>query len=88
MATIRRAVVDDAERAGVGTTLMQATTELARERGYEQLWLWVLEGNHNPRRFYESLGYRADGAQKTDSFGGGPPAPSVRYRRRLRAAAG
>jgi ribosomal protein S18 acetylase RimI-like enzyme len=56
-------------RTGLGAALMHTATVRARERGFDALWLWVLEGNHNARRFYESLGFTADGADKSDEYG-------------------
>lgn len=57
-------------RTGLGAALMRASAEHARERGFTDLWLWVLEGNHDARRFYESLGFAPDGADKSTEYGG------------------
>ncbi len=56
-------------RRGFGAALMKVATARARERGFRELWLWVLEGNESARRFYECLGFQADGAEKTETFG-------------------
>jgi ribosomal protein S18 acetylase RimI-like enzyme len=54
--------------SGVGRALMQQATDDLRQRGYRQAILWVLEGNTRARRFYESAGWSADGASKTDTI--------------------
>lgn len=58
-------------RQGIGRRLCGAVIELARDHGYETLILWTMETNDAARVFYESLGFRADGAKKKD-----PGAPS------------
>jgi ribosomal protein S18 acetylase RimI-like enzyme len=53
-------------RVGIGRALCATVVDLARERGYETLTLWTMETNEPARIFYESLGFRADGARKED----------------------
>jgi GNAT superfamily N-acetyltransferase len=69
-------------RTGLGAALMRAASAVARERAFGDLWLWVLEGNHNARRFYELLGFAADGAEKHEDYGG-VALRGLRYRARL-----
>jgi ribosomal protein S18 acetylase RimI-like enzyme len=63
---------------GYGRALYEeARAELAR-RGYTELVLWVLEGNSAARGFYETVGFRADGAKRPYAE---TPVHEVRYRR-------
>lgn len=65
---------------GLGRTLMDATLAGLAELGFAEVALWVLEGNERAIRFYETAGFRTDGAMKTDEFGG-HRLREVRYRR-------
>ncbi len=47
-------------RRGVFRALLYALAEIERPRGVTELLLWVLEDNHDARRAYETLGFRAD----------------------------
>jgi GNAT superfamily N-acetyltransferase len=73
-------------RSRAGSVLMLAALELARQRGYRGLTLWVLASNDRARRFYERCGFVADGAEKVQRIGDHGPAPGaasvveVRYR--------
>lgn len=68
---------------GFGRLLMNAViTELAQS-GYEEVILWVLDNNARARRFYEGLGWAADGSVKEDSIRGRFTIREVRYRRSL-----
>lgn len=74
-------------RQGIGRALCDAVIDLARTREYVRLTLWTLETNSAARGFYESLGFRADGARKTDP---GVPASGImglRFRLELEGAA-
>lgn len=66
---------------GLGRELMAAALDALAGLGFEEVTLWVLEGNHRARRFYEAGGWSVDGATKTDNRPGFP-VPEVRYRRR------
>jgi GNAT superfamily N-acetyltransferase len=46
---------------GVGPALMQACVDLAREQGYEWVWLGVWEHNHRARAFYTKWGFERFG---------------------------
>ena len=50
-------VEETARGLGIGTALMQAVRELARERGIDKLELNVWECNEGALRFYERLGF-------------------------------
>ncbi len=66
-------------RAGKGLgrqLLTRAFTEF-RKRGYREVTLWVLTENADARRFYEKVGFWADGGTKTYPE---TEVPEVRYR--------
>jgi ribosomal protein S18 acetylase RimI-like enzyme len=52
-------------------------------RGVDGVSLWVLEANTPARRFYERIGFAADGTVKVFDAGG-TPLSEVRYVQRLR----
>lgn len=66
-------------RRGFGAALMQVATARARERGFRELWLRVLEGNESARRFYENLGFQVDGSAQREAYGDAV-LPVLRYR--------
>ena len=68
-------------RQGLGRTLCRYGEEILRSRGYAVATLWVFGGNERARRFYEAMGFFADGASKTLDFG--VPLEAVRYRKAL-----
>jgi ribosomal protein S18 acetylase RimI-like enzyme len=53
------AVLPEARGAGVGTALMDAVEEWARERGIEHLSVSVRTANEGARRLYERRGFRS-----------------------------
>ena len=55
--------VDQSARgSGVGDSLIGAVTAWARDAGYQQLMLWVTEGNTNAEKLYQRHGFRRTGA--------------------------
>ena len=68
-------------RKGIGTALCLYGEQLLRSRGYRQAVLWVFAGNDQARRFYEAMGFAADGASKMHDVGA--PLEAVRYRKGL-----
>ncbi|MBU0934130.1 MAG: GNAT family N-acetyltransferase [Spirochaetes bacterium] len=57
-------------RRGSGSALVVRCEELARQRGYREIFLWVLAENHPARRFYEQAGYQPEGkSQLLEKFG-------------------
>jgi len=54
----------DAADTGVGRELLGHATQDLRERGFRAAALWVLASNARARRFYETAGWRPDGATK------------------------
>jgi GNAT superfamily N-acetyltransferase len=71
-------------RKGVGRRLCQSAEQMLTSEHYRQAILWVFEGNNSARRFYEAMGFKADGASKTLNVGG--PLKAIRYRKKLRLA--
>ena len=63
---------------GTGRLLLDRAVSDLAGAGLDDITLWVLEGNHRARRFYEGRGFRPDGASKWLDIGG--PVPEVRYR--------
>jgi GNAT superfamily N-acetyltransferase len=69
-------------RRGVGGALIGAVDAFWAGTDVRELTLWVFEANAEARSFYESLGWRADGATQVDDFGDAQPV-EMRLRRRL-----
>ena len=69
-------------RAGVGTSLMGASFDAARQRGFTEVTLWVLTSNTSARAFYEARGFWTDGQTKTEQRTGFS-IHETRYRRPL-----
>lgn len=46
---------------GVGRSLLAASIAGLTEQGWRTMRLWVLDGNHRARRFYEAAGLHTDG---------------------------
>ena len=61
---------------GIGGRLAAHFEEVAIKHGYNDICLWVLEGNIKARAFYENLGYTVDGAKRISEYFG---VPEVRY---------
>jgi ribosomal protein S18 acetylase RimI-like enzyme len=68
-------------RSGVGRALVKRSLELLVEEGYDEASLWSFDENDRANGFYESLGFRRDGAGQRREFSAG--ALEVRYRRPL-----
>ncbi len=82
------AIYVDPERQseGVGAKLINAALEHAYLRGFTEIMLWVLPGNEQARRFYESFGFSSDEVQRTN-HGLRITAPLVEYRLSLLTSA-
>jgi ribosomal protein S18 acetylase RimI-like enzyme len=79
--------VDPAATArGTGTNLLLRAVKSMAETGFVEATLWVVEANLAARRFYRKLGWRLDGARRSEHLGlDGEPEPEfdvaiVRYR--------
>jgi len=62
---------------GHGRALLDHAFAEFRRRGMKEVTLWVLEGNNDAQRFYESLGVHNDGGRKAYP---GTEVPEARYR--------
>jgi ribosomal protein S18 acetylase RimI-like enzyme len=56
-------------RRGYGAALMRWALSEAERQGWRRLILWSLQENHHAQAFYESVGFRPDGACKTGHLG-------------------
>lgn len=71
---------------GIGAALMAHVVMEMSDAAFVDATLWVVTGNPGARRFYERLGWRSDGARRTELLGlPGEPgadyeAETVRYR--------
>lgn len=77
----------DKWQRGIGRALLSTALEQARDRGFDDVTLWVFEKNGRARSFYELFGFVQDGAVR-DQDRGQCMVRSVRYRRDLRTKAG
>jgi len=66
---------------GLGGELLRHLLASCEARGFEDVLLWVLEGNTRARHFYEREGFEVDGAKKSDPDWHGPGVFELRYRR-------
>jgi len=55
---------------GIGGKLAMHFEEVAVQKGYSKICLWVLQGNANAQAFYEKIGYVADGASRISEYFG------------------
>lgn len=51
---------------GAGRELMRDGLAHLKQRGFDDVMLWVLEGNHRAIRFYRAVGFELDGGKKDD----------------------
>lgn len=72
-------VVPEEWGTGVAGALLDAGVNDMRELGASSAILWVVEQNARARRFYERVGWAADGETKASMF----DIVEVRYRRSL-----
>lgn len=70
-------------RQGWGRALCEHAAREAALREHRALSLWVLKENNPARKFYELVGYRADGAERTGTKLTGTPFVEIRYRRKI-----
>ena len=68
-------------RRGIGRLLCERSLADARARGLAGVDLWELESNENARRFFRSMGFRADGETRVFLEHAGVSLRELRYRR-------
>ncbi len=73
-------------RRGIGRLLCERTLADARARGFTGVNLWELESNERARRFFCSLGFRADGESRLFLERAGVALRELRYRRTMPTA--
>ena len=56
-------------RMGFGTQMMDYVINLFKNQGSSEIFLWVLEENHNARKFYEKCGFSLDVGLKEIEYG-------------------
>jgi len=71
-------------RRGIGRLLCNRGTDLLRESRHSEAVLWVLAGNARACRFYETIGFLPDGAEKMVPLG--TPMRAIRYRKSIATA--
>src|SRR5208283_4321176 len=67
-------------RKGAGAALCRFSLQAARRQKYISVTLWVLTSNVAARKFYETMGFRLDGATKVDQNLNNYELHEVRYR--------
>ncbi|NUW43257.1 GNAT family N-acetyltransferase [Nonomuraea rhodomycinica] len=65
--------------SGVAGTLMAATLDTLRARGFRRAHLWTLRDTAQSRRFYAKNGFTESGATRGHDFGDGNPIDQVEY---------
>lgn len=55
----------DLQKRGLGRAMMKEALAILKADGYARIALWTLRDNHPARAFYEKMGFRLDGAEKT-----------------------
>lgn len=76
----------DKWKKGIGGALLSALLQEGRKCKFDQVTLWVLEGNQRARSFYESFGFIEDGTTKDDNRWKSFVVREVRYRLNLQVA--
>ena len=70
-------------RRGHGSTLVDAALESLQKGGYTEVMLWVLHNNERGIKFYEAVGFEADGATRVVTRKNRTELHEVRYRRSI-----
>jgi len=68
-------------RKGAGRALCGCALDNAWKQGYQEVTLWVLSSNNSARFFYEAMGFKLDGASKTEKASDGSDLHEVRFRK-------
>ena len=69
--------------SGSGTVLADAVLKTMCRMGFVDATLWVLRENQRAIRFYEKMGFEADGAEKVETWQNGMVLDEIRYCRSL-----
>ena len=65
---------------GYGTMLVDKSLKELTQAGYSEITLWVLNDNQRAIRFYQKLGFKADGTEKEDTWKDNITLRESRYR--------
>ena len=57
------------QRNGIGSLLIEHFENIARQRNFTEVCLWVMEHNQKARTFYEKFDYAPDGKKVTYDLG-------------------
>ena len=68
-------------RCGAGRLLCERALRAAAERSHGAMALWVVTGNDRACAFYERLGFRRDGGERTNTRFLKTPFDEIRYRK-------
>lgn len=71
---------------GIGHRLLERVEQQLLDAGWQEAYLWVLEGNERAISFYESHGWAADGKRKDLELGAGVIIQEQCHRRDLLSA--
>jgi ribosomal protein S18 acetylase RimI-like enzyme len=66
-------------RRGIGRSMCLKAEGILKSQGYSLIVLWVFESNQRARKFYEAMGFMADGCRKVLNVGAS--VNGVRYRK-------
>ena len=67
-------------RKGAGRLLCDSALAEARHQKYKLVTLWILASNKGAKHFYETIGFRSDGATKTVKMVDGSELNEMRFR--------
>ncbi len=66
-------------RCGYGEFLCKEVLNTAQQREWTSLILWALKSNERAKLFYQSLGFKSDGFERTDLIDRGVSFEEIRY---------
>jgi ribosomal protein S18 acetylase RimI-like enzyme len=70
-------------RKGHGSALVDAAMVSLQDAGCTEVTLWALHNNEPAKKFYQAVGFEADGATKVETRADGTKLHEVRFRRSL-----
>src|SRR5207245_9793235 len=60
---------EEFQNAGLGTTMMMRSNELAKDQGLHRLGLTVVADNHRAIKVYEKVGFKKEGTARDTFYG-------------------
>ena len=70
-------------KKGHGSALVDAAIACLQEKECAEVTLWALHNNERGAKFYQAVGFEADGATKVETRADGTKLYEVRYRRSI-----